>query len=173
MARVRFNREQVNLTARFRGSALVRGLGERVERGARALIPTGSHHSGSGAPSRSRPLLSSVYSKYGGNTVRVHGTVGAKTDHAATVHQGSSAHTIRSQKGKMLKFRWERGDFLIAARSGRRRGNRRSGRFHYFASVRHPGNKRPVRYLTTPLNLFGRNMGFRVTTSGVNRTRLP
>jgi hypothetical protein len=104
---------------------------------------------------------------------KVHVRVGADKNYAATVHQGSSAHTIRSRSGKMLKFRWERGDFLVAARAGRRRGNRRTGQFHYFVKVNHPGNKRPVRYLTTPLQMFGRANGFRVTTSGVNRMFLP
>lgn len=74
----------------------------------------------------------------------------------------------------MLKFRWARGDFLVAARAGRRRGSSRlTGRFHYFVSVRHPGNKRPVRYLTTPLALFGRINGFVILGVGRGRTRLP
>jgi hypothetical protein len=62
----------------------------------------------------------------------------------------------------------------LAARAGRRRGNRRTGQFHFFIKVRHPGNKRPVRYLTTPLGLYGRANGFKVTMMGtVNRTHLP
>ena len=108
------------------------------------------------------------------NTRTIWSRIGSEVDHAATVHQGSSAHTIRSKGGKMLKFRWARGDFLVAARAGRRRGSSRlTGRFHYFVSVRHPGNKRPVRYLTTPLALFGRINGFVILGVGRGRTRLP
>lgn len=94
--------------------------------------------------------------------------VGSSVNHAATIHQGSFPHVILSRRGRTLKFRWERGDFLIRARQ---RGIR--GGFHYFAQVRHPGNKRPVRYLTTPLHMFGRLHGFRVSTVGWGRTRLP
>lgn len=143
---------------------LVSTVTDRVERGAKALIPVGDHVSGSGAPARNATLLSSVYQQVTANSATVRGRVGAKTRHAATVHQGSKAHIIRSKRGKMLKFRWDRGDFLVEARAGRRRGNRRTGQFHYFLRVRHPGNKRPVRYLTTPLHLFGGALNFRVTT---------
>lgn len=118
-------------------------------------------------------LEQSIYSQFRSDPRQVVMRIGAKAQHAATIHQGSQAHVIRSRRGKMLKFRWERGDFLVAARSGRRRGNRRTGRFHYFLRVRHPGNKRPVRYLTTPLTLYGRRGGFEVRAFGQGRTRLP
>lgn len=174
MARVRLNRAQIDITARTRGRMLVTRVVNQVETGARALIPIGDHRSGSGAPSRNITLLSSVFSRVDSNSRTVLGKVGADTGHAATVHQGSSAHTIRSRSGKMLKFRWARGDFLIAARAGRRRGSSRlTGRFHYFVSVRHPGNKRPVTYLTTPLSMFGRANGFVILGVGRGRTRLP
>jgi hypothetical protein len=108
---------------------------------------------------------------------RILGRVGSTAAHAATVHEGSKPHTIYA-RGKMLKFQWPRGDFLLAARQGRRGGNKRTGRFHYFVRVRHPGNKRPIRYLTTPLTLFGRANGFVVikslqSTLYGQRTRLP
>lgn len=174
MARVNLNRAQIDITARTRGRMLVQTVVTEVENGARTLIPIGDHRSGSGAPARDITLLSSVYSRVDSNMATVKGRVGARTKHALVVHQGSRAHIIRSQSGKMLKFRWDRGDFLVAARAGRRRGNRRTGAFHYFVSVRHPGNRNPVRYLTTPLHLFGRINGFRVTTVGAGvASRLP
>lgn len=173
MARVRLNRAQIELVSRRAGSDLVRHTVRQIETGARALVPKGIHQSGSGRPSPGPTLLSSLYSRVDSSARQVLGRVGARADHAATVHQGSSAHTIRSKNGKMLKFRWERGDFLVAARAGRRRGNRRTGGFHYFIKVRHPGNKRPVTYLTTPLAMFGRMNGFLVFGVGRGRTRLP
>lgn len=173
MARVRLNREQIDITAQTRGRALVQALVNSVESGARTLIPIGDHRSGSGAPARDITLLSSVYSHVETSSRFARGRVGAKTRHAETVHQGSQPHVIRSKRGKMLKFRWDRGDFLVAARAGRRRGNRRTGQFHFFVSVRHPGNKRPVRFLTTPLQMFGRAYGFLVFGVGRGRTRLP
>lgn len=164
MARVNLFRPQIELTSRRAGSDLVRHTVNQVRSGAVALIPIGDHRSGSGAPARDITLMSSLYSSVDSNSATVKGRVGAKTKHALTVHQGSRAHVIRSRSGKVLKFRWDRGDFLVAARAGRRRGSRRTGQFHYFLKVRHPGNKNPVRYLTTPLHLFGRINGFRVTT---------
>jgi hypothetical protein len=128
--------------------------------------------SGSGKRRAGRRLADALYSSIRSNPSEVVGRVGARKKYAETVHQGSSAHTIRG-RGKMLKFRWDRGDFLFAAQSGRRRGNRRAGHFFLFHSVRHPGNKRPVRYLTTPLTLIARRNGFIVFGVGRGRTRLP
>lgn len=174
MARVRFHQDQIILTAQRFTRPLVERVSQEILIGARHLAPEGDHRSGSGAPKIGVPLGFSIHRSMSVNTQRIRSEIGSLIDYAATVHQGSKAHTIRSKNGKMLKFRWDRGDFLVAARAGRRRGNRRTGRFHYFVSVRHPGNKRPVRYLTTPLALFGRINGFRVTANPhVNRTRLP
>lgn len=99
---------------------------------------------------------------------RITGRVGSRKVYAATAHQGSSPHVIRGH-GRMLKFRWERGDFLLRVRG--RRGT--AGQFFFFRSVRHPGNKRPVRYLTTPLIMFARANGFFALRQEVSRFRLP
>jgi len=173
MARIRWNNHQIILTAQRFTVPLVRRVGQEVLIGARHLAPRGSHLSGSGKAKTGEPLSPSIHMNMTVNTIRVSSVVGSRVSHAATVHQGSKAHIIRSKGGKMLKFRWDRGDFLVAARAGRRRGNRRTGQFHYFMRVRHPGNKHPVRYLTIPLAMFGRINGFRVSTTAVNRTRLP
>jgi hypothetical protein len=173
MARVRLNRAQINATVMKLTLPLMHRTGQQILDGAKHLAPEGSHLSGSGKPRRGQPLRPSLFSSLKASPTRVNVRIGSRVNHAATVEQGSRAHYIYSRKGKMLKFRWDRGDFLVAARAGRRKGNRRTGQFHYFASVRHPGNKRPVRYLTIPLAMYGRLNGFKVTTSGVNRTRLP
>jgi hypothetical protein len=172
MARWRPNRPQITATAQRLTLPLVNKVTREVLQGARLLAPEGDHRSGSGVVKKGTPLKFSLHSSMAVGPQRIRSEIGSLVNHAATVHQGSAAHVIRG-KGKMLKFRWDRGDFLVAARAGRRRGNRRTGRFHFFVKVRHPGNKRPVRYLTTPLQMFGRANGFRVSTSGVNRTFLP
>src|SRR4029079_4664101 len=105
----------------------------------------------SGKRKSGQPLRPSINASIRMNASSVNSKVGSRKKYAATVHQGSDRHVIRSSKGKMLKFRWDRGDFLVAARAGRRRGNRRTGRFHYFRMVIHPGNRRAVQYLTRPL----------------------
>ena len=173
MARIRWNLPQIDLTARTHGGNLVRRVTDRVESGAKALAPRGTHLSGSGKTAAGPPLQESIYSRLTVNSRTALGRVGAKARHAETVHQGSQAHVIRSRGGRMLKFRWDRGDFLVAARSGRRGGNKRTGRFHFFARVHHPGNKNPVRYLTTPLSFYGRANGFLIFGVGRGRSRLP
>jgi hypothetical protein len=173
MARMRWHPEHISATAIRLTLPLMNRMTQQVLSGAKFLAPRGDHLSGSGRPKKGTPLQPSISSSMLVGPTRIRSKIGSTVNHAATVHQGSQAHTIRSKSGKMLKFRWDRGDFLVAARAGRRRGNRRTGQFHYFVSVRHPGNKRPVRYLTTPLAMFGRLYGFRVSTSGVNRSHLP
>lgn len=174
MARISLNKAQIILTAQRLTLPLVQKTGQEVLDGARHLAPEGDHMSGSGKLKSGPTLQRSLYSTTVVGPQRIRMRIGANTRYAETVHQGSEAHFIRSRKGKMLKFRWDRGDFLVAARAGRRKGNRRTGQFHYFVSVRHPGNKRPNRFLTTPLEQFGRMNGFRVSTvRTVNRTFLP
>jgi len=167
MARVKTNLAAKIRAAQTVGVPLVARTTAQVLSGAKRLAPKGSHLSGSGVRHKGRQLQPSLHSNMEVGSLRIRAFIGSKVDHAATVHQGSKAHTIRS-KGKMLKFRWDRGNAILAARGRRGRGG-----FFYFQKVRHPGNKRPVRYLTTPLAMFGRMNGFRVSTLGVSRTRLP
>lgn len=159
MARVNLNQKEISRVVQVKTLPLVFRTGIEIFQGARRLAPQGDHLSGSGAAKSGPTLQQALSYKISTRPSEIRMRIGAKTDYAMTVHQGSQAHVIRGH-GKMLKFRWERGDFLVAARSGRRRGNRRTRRFHYFVSVRHPGNKRPVQYLVTPLHMFGRLNGF-------------
>jgi len=164
MSRVRLDQAQIVLTAQRATLPLVSECSRRVLEGAQRLVPVGTHISGSGRRRPGRPLSESLNRTLRVSPTGVAARVGTGKNYAASVHQGSDSHTIRGRGGRMLKFRWERGDFLVAARAGRRRGNRRTGQFHYFASVRHPGNRRPVQFLTRPLHLFGRFYGFRVVS---------
>jgi hypothetical protein len=147
--------------------------------GARRLAPRGDHFSGSGVRKPGVALASSLIIESHSSNEEIVERVGSRSNYAATVHQGSSPHEI-SNHGRLLKFRWERGNLLLAARAqGRIRGRgrsarlRRRGDFFLFVRVRHPGNRRPVRYLTTPMHLYGRLLGFRTTSSPVSRSRLP
>lgn len=132
-------------------------------------MPRGSHMSGSGRRRAGLPLASSLRGNLRIGTVEILGRVGSNKRYATTAHQGSSAHIIRA-RGKQLKFRWERGSLLLEHRGRSRRGFRH---MFYFESVRHPGNKRPVRYLTTPLVMVARRHGFLVFGVGRGRSRLP
>jgi hypothetical protein len=154
------------LTAQRYTIPLVKQATAHIGRMAHVLVPRGDHMSGSGKRRSGKTLAAALYSKLSFTQVTVLGRVGADKRYAETAHQGSKPHIIRG-RGKMLKFRWERANLLIARRGGRRR------EFVFLPSVRHPGNKRPVRYLTTPLSLVASRMGFLVFGVGRGRSRLP
>lgn len=166
MARVRLIRAEKVATALRYTVPLVRQVTEQVNRGAHVLVPRGDHMSGSGRRRPGKTLAASLYSRLSVRQLEVVGRVGADKRYAETAHQGSKQHVI-SGKGKKLKFRWERGSLRMQRRTGR------GQQFFYFSSVVHPGNKRPVRYLTTPLAMAARRNNFLVFGVGRGRRRLP
>lgn len=179
MAHVRTYQARVILTAHRLAGPHVRRAANLMIQGARRLVPRGDHKSGDGSRRPGVSLTQSLVIESESTVTSITERIGSRNNYAATVHQGSSPHFI-SSKGRMLKFEWERGHLLLAARaSGRIRGNgpssrlRRRGSFFYFVQVFHPGNKRPVRYLTTPMHLYGKLFGFRTTSTPASRSRLP
>lgn len=168
MARVNLDQQAKIRVAQDAAVPLVRRTVTRIRNGAQLLVPRGSHMSGSGERHPGQPLRSSFYTAFSVGNEHVTGVVGANAEHALTVHQGSSPHIIRGRAG-LLKFQWERGQFLVFGPGG----HRRPRVMFYFPQVNHPGNKRPVRYLTTPLHMFGRLEGFRTTSTPASRSRLP
>lgn len=166
MARVRISRTEKVRTAKALTTPLVARTTSQISHFARTMVPRGSHLSGSGRRRAGKTLSSSMYSQLRVGDFEILGRVGSRKRYATTIHQGSRPHVIRS-RGKMLKFQWERGNLLLERRG---RGRRQ---FFFFNSVRHPGNKRPVRYLTTPLSMVARRNGFLVFGVGRGRRRLP
>jgi hypothetical protein len=169
MARVVLDYPAVYSTAQRLTRPLVQRTSREILTGARRLAPRGDHLSGSGRRKSGRPLINALNAKIDVGVNIVSGYVGANTDWAATVHQGSEAHRIISKQGKILRFRWERGSLLIQHKSK----GRRTKTMFWFPEVKHPGNKRPVRYLTTPMHLYGRANGFVTKSLPVSRSRLP
>ena len=179
MARIRLDRAKVITAAHKAAGPHVRRASNLMIQGARRLVPHGDHRSGSGSRKLGVNLATSLVIDSHSTVTSITERIGSRNNYAATVHQGSSAHFINSH-GRKLKFEWERGNLLLAARrSGRIRGRgpsarlRRRGDFFYFVQVFHPGNKRPVRYLTTPMHLYGKLYGFRTTSTPASRSRLP
>lgn len=145
----------------------------RIYDGARFLVPRGDHKSGSGKRRAGDTLGQSLKTVARHRPLMLVSRVGSTKRYAASEHQGSSAHYIHAKR-KMLKFEWERGNIAVTVRRGRKRGRPGpAGNYFFFKLVHHPGNKRPVRYLTTPMHLYGRMHGFRTSSLRVNRTRLP
>jgi hypothetical protein len=91
--------------------------------------------------------------------------IGSPLPYAASVHQGSAPHRIDGDP--LLAFFWPRARYFG--------GNRRRGPAPLWIArnVMHPGNKRPRRFLTTPLIQYGRQAGFEVSTIPVSRGFLP
>lgn len=179
MSRVRIFQTKVILTAHKLTGPHVRRASNLMIQGARRLAPRGDHKSGSGSRKPGVSLVQSLVIESHSTITSITERIGSRNNYAATAHQGSSPHFINSH-GRKLKFEWERGNLLLAARrSGRIRGRgpssrlRRRGDFFYFVQVFHPGNKRPVRYLTTPMHLYGKLYGFRTTSTPASRSRLP
>lgn len=175
MARVNIDQAKKLALAQRLAGRLHRRTVNEIFNGAKHLVPRGSHVSGSGKRRPGQPLLQSLKRTDRNRALQLVTLIGSAKKYAASEHQGSRPHFIRS-KGKMLKFEWERGNVIVSARGrrGRVRGKRGpAGRFFYFHIVHHPGNKRPVRYLTTPMHLYGRLHGYRTSSLGVNRSRLP
>lgn len=175
MARVNLSNHEKVLTAHRLAGPLVRKTSNQIVQAARRMAPNGDHTSGSGVRKPGLPLNQSLGVASTESTVnRIAERVGSRNNYAATAHQGSSPHVIRGH-GKMLKFEWERGNINVTVRrNGRKRGRAgAAGNYFFFKMVHHPGNKRPVRYLTTPMHLYGRMNGFRTTSTPVSRSRLP
>jgi len=175
MARVNIDQNRKVLTAHRLAGPHHRRTSDLIVQGARRLARRGSHRSGSGVPKRGMSLVNSLHINSRSSMFVLSDLVGSSNRYAASEHQGSQAHFINS-RGKMLKFEWERGNIIVRARGRRGRVRGRpgpAGNFFFFARVRHPGNKRPVRYLTTPMHLYGRLRGYVTSSARVNRTRLP
>lgn len=178
MGRVDLDMSKVILTAHRLTGPHVRRTTNLIIQGARRLAPRGDHFSGSGTRKPGETLQQSLKVDSHTTVYNIVERIGSKKSYAMSVHQGSSPHYIHAH-GKMLKFEWERGNLLLAARArGRIRGRgpsrrlRRTGAYFFFKKVHHPGNKRPVRFLTTPMHLYGRLAGFRTTSTPVSRSRL-
>lgn len=166
MARVVLYPVAIQRTARAKAHEVCGPLAREVLAGGRHLAPKGSRTHGSGRVDN-RPSLAASFKMTVSNTPRyVTYDVINTAAHAATVAKGSRPHEIRPKTARVLAFSSERFRFE-ARRAGQIRNK-------FFArKVRHPGNKRPVRFLQTPLAQFGRKRGFKVTTVANNRSRLP
>lgn len=165
MSTIRLSHPAVLKSGRERGFEAARPLTAKVLAGAQTLAPVGSHMHGSGRRVSGPTLKASLHSRQIlRSQTEIVFEIGSPLNYAATVHQGSRRHDI---DGDPLTFLWPRGRFLNG-------GNARSATPWFIGEhVNHPGNKRPRRYLTTPLAMYGRQAGFIVSTSPVSRGFLP
>lgn len=115
-----------------------------------------AHLSGSRVPKPGPRLTEAIHltpMKF--SVLTVQQQVMSPVEYSMTEHEGSRRHRIRSRSGKALKFYWRK----------RQRSQRGFRRFRptqasYFDHVWHPGNRRPVKFLTTPLAVSARGNNF-------------
>jgi hypothetical protein len=167
MSRIVLDRAATLHSARQRGYEVARPLAGKVLVGARTLVRSGTHRHGSGGPVAGPTLKASLQSVDVSTHPReIIFEVGSPLNYAATVHQGSKPHRINAVD-RPLTFFWPRARFI--SRTRRLPSDPRV----FFMRVMHPGNKRPNRFLATPLHQFGRAANFRVRTDAASRGFLP
>lgn len=168
MARIILDRSATLHAARQRGYEVARPLASKTLVGARTLVRTGTHRHGSGRPVAGPTLKASLQSVDVSTHPReIIFDIGSPLNYAASVHQGSKAHPIPKAGHTLQTFFWPRARFI--SRTQRLRSDPQV----FFLRVVHPGNKRPNRFLTTPLQQFGRAANFRVRTDKASRGFLP
>lgn len=167
MARIRLNQLNVHRTARNKGFESVRGLVDDVMVGGRRLAPRGTHRHGSGTAVAGPRLADSFVRRIWETPRMIYGRVTVTVSYATAEAVGSRAHRIPAAGRRLMGFKWARGDFSPTLRRHKWRGK------FWFMNVRHPGNKRPRRYLQTPLVQFGRQRHFKVKVVSNTRSYLP
>jgi hypothetical protein len=157
MSRVELNQTAVRTFGRRNAAIAVKTVQAATLSGAKRMARRSpAHLSGSRVP-KPGPRLSEA-TKATPVTFRgwdVEARVETRVSYALTEHEGSKPHRIRPRKVRNLKFFWVQ---KVARQGGRRR--LRPGQASYFKHVMHPGNRRPVKFLTTPLAASARLNNF-------------
>jgi hypothetical protein len=162
MSRVELNQTAVRTFGRRNGAIAVKKVQAVALSGSKRMAPRSpAHLSGSRVPVRGPRLVEQI--KATPVTFRgwnVEARIESRSRITLVDHEGSKAHRISARRKKALKFFWVR---TVARQYGRRRI--RPGQASYFKWVMHPGNRRPVKFLTTPLAVSARlnNFFFRKT----------
>lgn len=162
MSRVNLNPTAVRTFGRRNGAIAVKSVQRTALAGSKRMARRSpAHLSGSRVPAQGPRLVEAITGTpvtFSGWDVQAR--IESRTRYTLTEHEGSRAHRIRPRKVRNLKFFWVQ---KFAIRGGRRRV--RPGQASYFRHVMHPGNRRPVKFLTTPLAASARvnNFFFRRT----------
>lgn len=148
----------------------------KIASGARHIAPRGDHLSGNRKPRPGQHLEATIDTELQVSEKSVVGRVVARSNYSMTIHQGSKRHVIRSRDFPygFVSFYWPRAQryrFKVNGRmrkfQGKMRPTAANVNLYAFYQVNHPGNKRRVRFLTTPMVFYGRAAGFKVSTVGV------
>lgn len=157
MSRVVLNQAAVKKFGQRNAAIAVKAVQLPTAAGSKRMAPRSpAHLSGSRKPKPGKRLSESIrVTPLKFTAWRVEGRVEALSPIAMSIHQGAKPHRIAARRKKALKFYWTR---AVARDFGRRRI--RPGQASFFKHVQHPGIRRPVRFLTTPLAAAARANNF-------------
>lgn len=158
MSRIELSRTAVRISGQIAGrKAVTIVVGQALPLMKRAAPRSPAHLSGSRRPKPGRRLSEAIVTTpMIVTTTTVAQRIEARKDYAMSIHEGARRHRIPNRTGgKVLKFKWRR---VVATRGGRRRV--RPTQYSYFAHVMHPGIRRPVHFMTTPLAAVARVNNF-------------
>lgn len=158
MARIVLNQAAVRLSGQTAGRQAVSTVVNQAYPMMRRMAPRSPAHLHGSGKSRTGPRLaeSGSIGPLVTRATEVSQRIEWRSPITMTVHEGSRRHRIPLRTGgKVLKFRWRKS---VAVAGGRRRI--RPANFSYFVHVMHPGNRRPVHFMTTPLAAVARANNF-------------
>jgi hypothetical protein len=159
MARIVLNPAGVRLSGQNAGRTAVTKVVREVLPGMKRMTPRSpAHLSGSRKPKPGKRVVESfVVRPMTVSAFAVQQRIENRSNVTMTLHEGSKRHRIPNRLGgKVLKFKWGKRYGLPGG--GRRRVRPRE--FSYFRSVMHPGNRKPVHFMTTPLASVARANNF-------------
>lgn len=158
MSRIRLNQANVIRTGQNLAGPLVRKVANETLLGAKRMArKSPAHLSGNRKRKPGQTLSESINVTAQRMSIgSIEQSVVSPKEYSMTEHEGSKAHRISGRGGKVLKFYWRQ----RRARSTGAIRRYRPSQASYFDHVRHPGNKKPVKFLTTPLAAAARANGF-------------
>lgn len=123
-----------------------------------------AHLSGSRRRKPGQTLAAAIYETPQKMSIgNIEQSVVSPKEYSMSEHEGSKAHRIRGRGTKVLKFYWRKRRARTSGGFRRYRPSQAS----FFDVVRHPGNKKPVKFLTTPLAVAARANGFLYRSSRI------
>ena len=158
MARIVLNQANVRAVGQAAGRrAVSQVVRQALPAMKRAAPRSPAHLSGSGRPKPGERLSEGLReTPMRVSTWAVEQRIESRKTYTMAMHEGSRRHRIPSRTGgKVLKFKWRK---QIAVAGGRRRIRPRQ--YSYFTHVMHPGNRRPIHFMTTPLATVARANNF-------------
>lgn len=158
MSRIHLYRSAVLKTKQDAGKSVVNEMSQQVRIGAKRMAPRSpAHLSGSRKPKPGPRLSEGIFlTKARVTANEVARDVVSGNEYSMAVHEGARAHRIQSHRGKVLKFYWRKRQRTV---TGFRRI--RPTQASYFDHVWHPGNKKPVKFLTVPTRVAAAKNNFR------------